>query len=1673
MANSEELLITLGVQDKGANKQIVALNKELKNLDKEYNSVSKTSKDFDTSLQGLNTKLSTLSQKYSVNEAKLEAYKKKMSETTEAISKQQDKINNMKLEGKDTAKAEEQLQRMKNTLRDTEQNIRVTENAMKSLNNEISATNNALQNHALEEYKQQIQKLGDDMQTVGTKITNFGNGMSSVGNSLMILSAPMIAFGAYATKAAIDFEQAMANLQATSGATGSDFESLENKAKELGENTCKSATDSANAMQFLALAGYDVNQILSSTEPVLKASVAWGADMAISADLATDSMSSLGMETSRLTEYLDVCSQAQRSSNTTATQMMEAYIGCGGTLKTLGVPLQESATWLGILANQGKKGSEAGNNLNSMLVNLIGASSSANSAMEKLNVSAWDSDGNFIGMTETLNRLNKALSNCTQEQRTNFQAAIGGKTQLDTLNMLLAGCGDQYENLRVKINNASGATEEMYTIMNDTAQGKIEAFKSKCEALGIQIGDKLLPHINDLLDKAMELIDWFGNLDEGTQSAILQFGLLTFATGGLLSTTGKVVSNIGGLVTWIGKITATSGAAATTVGSFGGALGTLSSIAGPVGIAIAGVSSAVYLYKKEQEALNNTVITSKEEMGFLESALLSLNGVQVKSRQELEESGSVYKKFSDKVSENMRKAITKATTSIHEFNIALNEINLDGVLDDNETEEFNNKISECMESALSTIKENKSQIESTMNDLFGSDGKIDDNEQAIIDLCTREFEVEAEEVRKNQDEINKIYNTARSEGRSLKPEEEQAIKDYYARIKEIELECQASDMSELEASKIDFNNRLNTLDSKGASDLLVQKKQELDEERILKANQYDQIILNAKKSLDTLNDTDRAAAEERIQYLEKEKQQCIEKFEDQWSEYKSIVSKEAPTIAEDINAYTGEMLSDMDIKNQNTLDKYKETYSTLSEITEEGWYRVRNVSTGSMDDIYVSIDKNTGDIVGCYNSTTDTVCGYSEEMANSAKENGKAHEEMSVTAIAGMENLAGSMVNTSGQVIDSMGNVVSELYNFEETADGTYTAIANINGIPIQIETNADGVILGMHQVGDSMDGVTVKADGTSEEVKNKFMSAANKMPEVGSNIVSGIGTGIDGNKESLFSKIGTLCSNLLKRAKTALDIHSPSRVFRDIIGKNITLGISEGINYESGTLYKTIENVLSNAKKISYSDIDSFEDVGSKFIDSFKVGINTKKEKLQTELQNLVDMTVERLKNTNNYDANYYVSIGKGYTNDISEEVERAFKIIANDEEAINEKWRENNKKTIDEIKKEAQKTIDKWNEDSAKNMNTYYTKLYKEDLQSSSKALMDSYEKFIEDGISDATTKINNAINKISKESEEKYNNLIDRQKSMRNKLTNLSDMFEYDDEKGMTLTDFEPDIWKMNEYQRLLEKMKNSGVSDNFLSEIEEMDINKANIFMTKMLNMNNDDFWGYIDSWEQKNKLAKKISRNYYKDQIDGIETEFTDKLNKALSNIPQDMVEIGNQAIQGFISGMDSKTKMLLDTSTDIANSVSNSFRAAFDIHSPSRVFKTIGEFVSEGLGIGITDKMKDVNVDVLNTINSTVDISKSSLLDGFESIASKLNNVLLSGSYYIPDSFQSRDLISTTNSIVNNYNSDSNQLDYNKLSSILISAISSLNINLNIDKDGMVEKSVDATMKKLNKMYKE
>ena len=947
---SESLIVTLGLKDAGVNKQITAINKELRFLDKEFKTANKSSKDFEKSSEGLKNKLTYLEKKYEANNEKLKAYKQKVEDTKTAIAKKEEELQKLtnaeEINEKAVQKTSNQLNRMKEILRDTERNISLTEAEMRNLSNETESVNEALRKNELEQYTKKLKDLSENLNSLGDKLTTAGTKISSLGGNLMKLSSPLLAFSGYSAKVAMDFEESMSNVAALSGATSEDLEKLSDAAKEMGASTSKSAKESADALGYMSLAGWDTQQMLTGLEPILRMSEAAGADLALTSDLVTDSMSALGVEVKDLNRYLDIVAKSQSSANTSATQMLEAYISCGGTLKNLNVSLEESATWISILANRGKKASEAGNSLNSVLVNLTGGSSTAKGAMDELGVSAWDLDGNFIGIEATLRLLNDALATCTQEQKTNFESAIGGKTQLDTLQALLSGLNEEYVDLKATITDSNGALNKLAETMQDNAKGNVTKLKSQLEGLGIQIGNYLLPHINSLLEHLSNLVTWFGNLDESTQKSIVKFGLMTFACGGLLKGIGSLASGIGGLiksgsslVQWASKFSKGMSGAKVATEAVAGATSLAGGSAG-LGALVSGLGSAVVAaapFVAGATAIGAAGYGIYKTMTKEVVPSVDLFGDVIKENTIMVEGyGEVIQRTTTKISDSTKQAVGSYMELDEKAKFALDDLYINSKEISEET--ASNLIStyDSMNASITnSIEEHKNKDLEILNDFFENSKAMSQEEKnQIINNTNRSYEEQQKIVESKTAEITNILQNAKNENRKITEEEKDTINKLQKEMKETAIKTLSE--NELEAKAI--LERMKANDERITAEQASQHIKTLNESRdnaVSTANdEYDKRIKTIIKMRDESKAISSEQADALIKEAKRQKEETIKSAEETRSQAISKMKDMNSELEKTVNTTTGEIKTAWDsLKDwwDNWTPKVKNFFYSLKE----------------------------------------------------------------------------------------------------------------------------------------------------------------------------------------------------------------------------------------------------------------------------------------------------------------------------------------------------------------------------------------------------------------------------------------------------------------------------------------------------------------------------------------------------------------------------------------------------------------------------------------------------------------------------------------------------------------------------------------------------------------------
>lgn len=347
------------------------------------------------------------------------------------------------------------------------------------------------------------------------------------------IAKEIINFGKESVQAGMKFDKAMAQVAATLGTTTDSIANLRDFAREMGAKTAFTATEAAEALNYMALAGYDAQKSMKMLPTVLNLAAAGNIDLAAASDMVTDAQSALGLTLDQTTAMVDQMAKTSSKTNTSVSQLGDAILTVGGTAKMLRGGTKELNAVLGVLADNGIKGAEGGTKLRNVILSLSAPTSKASKQLKKLGVDVYDASGKMRSMPDIFNDLNKALGKLSAKEKVNALNEIFNKTDLKAVNALLGTNVSRWEELYDAIDNAQGAAEEMAGTQLDNLAGDITKFNSAMGEAQLIISDKLTPKLREFVQFGTESVS---RLTE----AFKEGGL-----SGALQEAGKIIGEVG------------------------------------------------------------------------------------------------------------------------------------------------------------------------------------------------------------------------------------------------------------------------------------------------------------------------------------------------------------------------------------------------------------------------------------------------------------------------------------------------------------------------------------------------------------------------------------------------------------------------------------------------------------------------------------------------------------------------------------------------------------------------------------------------------------------------------------------------------------------------------------------------------------------------------------------------------------------------------------------------------------------------------------------------------------------------------------------------------------------------------------------------------------------------
>ncbi|MDY2990592.1 MAG: phage tail tape measure protein [Hornefia butyriciproducens] len=447
------------------------------------------------------------------------------------------------------------------------------------------------------------------MAEVGGKMQQAGDVITGAGKKLLPVSGAVAGLGAISVKTAADFDAAMSKVAAVSGATGEDFDKLRAKAREMGSKTKFSASEAAEAMNYMAMAGWKTEDMLSGVEGIMNLAAASGEDLATTSDIVTDALTAFGLSAKDSGHFADVLAAASSNANTNVSMMGESFKYAAPVAGALGISAEDTSIALGLMANAGIKASQSGTSLRTGLTNLAKPTKQMQSFMDKYNIALVKNEDGSVNLRETMIDLREKMGGLSESEQAAAASAIFGKNSMAGWLAIINASDKDFDKLTGAIDNCDGTALDMAETMQDNLMGQITILKSQLQELAISFGDALMPMIRKVVAHIQAFIDKLNDMSDGQRRVILIAGAFIAALAPMLVIIGSIISKVGLALQGFAKLgtglTKVSGA----ISKAGGMTSILSKAFGflvsPVGLVIAAVAvlvaAFIHLWKTNEK----------------------------------------------------------------------------------------------------------------------------------------------------------------------------------------------------------------------------------------------------------------------------------------------------------------------------------------------------------------------------------------------------------------------------------------------------------------------------------------------------------------------------------------------------------------------------------------------------------------------------------------------------------------------------------------------------------------------------------------------------------------------------------------------------------------------------------------------------------------------------------------------------------------------------------------------------------------------------------------------------------------------------------------------------------------------------------------------------------------
>ena len=1476
-----------------------------------------------------------------------------------------------------------------------------------------------------EQVKKNNKEIGESSKTASEQSAQYWTGAGSKIKSILstitaATATGAVAAGTAAINAGRSFEAGMSEVKAISGASRKDLEALTNKAKEMGATTKFSATQASEGLKYMAMAGWNSQQMIAGLPGVMNLAAASGENLGTVSDIVTDALTAMGLKASDSAHFADVLATAASSSNTNVAMMGETFKYAAPVAGSLGYNIEDLAQAIGLMGNAGIKSSQAGTALRSILTRLASPPKDCAEAMEKYGISIKNSDGKMKSLMEVMENMRDSLQGLPEDEQAAAASALGGQEAMSGLLAIVNASESDFNKLSKAIDNASGAAQDQADIMNDNLQGALYELGSAAESAGIELYDNIKnPAKKAVRAAATEIRSLSTTIKHDGIKAIVPEETIT-----TVKNLGDAAKSVGG-----GGLKAL-GAAAQFAGEniqvvLPLAAGLLTVVKGYTVIknittaftatqaAMAGASTGMTLLGTAVKLFTGETIAATTATGLLNAGIAALGGplgiailaggaltaglvayslTQKKSTTEADkfaQSCKKLKKEQDEVADSIR-----SMKKENENNVS--EVRTQGVQADNLLSKLKSLIS-IQKKGAGTKQQIKSTVQQ-LNDILPDLNLQYDEQKDKLNKSTAAIEKNIKALKEQA--MAKAYQSGMENAAEKVAKAEianQNATDKYTQALEKKNKAQEKfDKLEKEKGLGSGNKEL----AKAAEDLMKYEKSLQTTEKALDKSEKN--LDTANKELATYSDkfttqTNYSDFLSNLDKLAKDAGIKAKKIPETVLENIKAGNYKAPTTGEGLNRlinldgliqqaqeagieipqYLLQGISDGSINFQSAINQMntlldfssaaekagisgKEIPEELAQSIMQGKISVDeaiNQLLSGSEEKMAKIKKNVEDIgngkikginTSAYTSSLNTV---SQKAKSTAKDTDKSNKDIKKNSkLKGTNNTAAAKqtygayktegekakntVKKTGKELGKSGATSVASTTSQWKSAGSKNAKSYISGIASQkgaaqkagktLSTSAKtgassgkagfvsagrnmaaGIASGIHSgtpfvtaAARSAVRAAVKAAQKAGEIKSPSRVMKN---EVGKYLPLGMAAGIKDNTDSVVNASRSMCASALTASADELDIHSPSRKFKNIIGKNIPKGIAKGVRESKSELVGEMESVVNEALSAAQnaSKNGNYSEIGSNLLSGLSTSLSTSKSRSSETIQEIISQQEEALSNANQ-----------------KKEEKLQNKIDKLGSKKANKKQKAALKKKLKQMK-----ASDKKQESQLKTAG-----------EKAAAAYNDAFEKE-----SARITKIaEERIQKLSETYQTQYNDIKSKMDTLTEKQQSWGNVY-----------DLKQNIADIKRYQENLKDLEGR-IPESMINKILGMNMDEATAYMDWFRGMAPSEQKKYLSDWKTIYSSSESFSKNFFADDFAKIQKEYEAQLKDATDELYAQMSQIGTNIAKGLTAGMNSESRNLSKTMKKICSNIIKTAKKELKIKSPSRVFKQIGIHNIEG-----------------------------------------------------------------------------------------------------------------------------